>query len=564
MKFSAKKLAATVLSATMIASVLGGCGGVARKTVEIDENRTTLTVGNWNGGVGYEWLNSAIKKFEEKYKDVSFEEGKKGVQVIIGSNNKTTMEGETLKDVILNDETRDEIFFTEGVFYQWWAKSGMMLDITEYVNEDLTEFGEDKSISSKIHADNLKALQVDGKIYALPFWQGNYCMVYNATLFDENKWYIGADGNFTDAKGQLSAGADGKQGTYDDGLPATYDEFYQLVEEVKKDNCVPIQFPGASQEYVSWFLSELAADNMGYEQFMLNYNFDGTAELIKDGSIDWDTMKFETENVKITKNNAYELARQPGIAYAVKFAETLLQDQSNYDINKSLSGSFKIAQSQLEFVRNPTVSAQKNVAIMFDGFWWENEAANAFKETYGTKATKYDADMEYKVMPLPKATKADIGSENVIVESMDSYCFIKSNIAPEKIDVATKFLQFVHTDAQMEEFTQLTGLLKPYQYDVNTDELTSFSKSMIEYVNSGRTALPTDSNDLYTYSPSDFRLVRFMRTKYASDRDSTDMPSIVLTTKSGGKFVYTAEDYYKGIINYRKNGLWKNFEKVLK
>lgn len=564
MRFSAKKLAATVLSATMIASVLGGCGGVARKTVEIDSNRTTLTIGNFNGGVGTEWLNSAIKKFEEKYKDTSFEEGKKGVQVIIGSNNKTTMEGETLKDVILNDETRDEIFFTEGVFYQWWAKSGKMLDITEYVNADLTEFGEEKSIASKINEDNLKALQIDGKIYAIPFWQGNYCMVYNATLFDENKWYLGADGQFTDAKGKLSAGADGKEGTYDDGMPATYDEFYQLLAEIKKDNCVPIQFPGASQDYVSWFLSELAADNMGYEQFMLNYNFNGTAELIKEGTLDWNTMKYDTEKVKITQKNAYELARQPGIAQAVKFAETILQDQSNYDINKSLSGSFKIAQSQLEFVRNPTVSAQKNVAIMFDGYWWENEAANAFKETYGTKATKYDADMEYKVMPMPKATKADIGKENIVVESMDSYCFIKSNIAPEKIDVATKFVQFVHTDAQMEEFTQITGLLKPYEYEVNTEELTSFSKSMIEYVNSARIALPTDSNDLYSYSPSDFRLVRFMKTKYASDRDASDMTTDVLTTKSGGKYVYSAKEYYAGVLNYRKNVLWKNFDKVLK
>lgn len=564
MRFSAKKLAATVLSAAMIVTTLSGCSGAARKTVEIDSNRTTLTVGNWNGGVGSEWLNSAIKKFEEKYKDTSFEEGKKGVQVIIGSNNKTTMEGETLKDIILNDDTRDEVFFTEGVFYQWWAKNGKMLDITEYVNADLTEFGEDKSIASKINEDNLNALQIDGKIYALPFWQGNYCMVYNATLFDENKWYIGADGQFTDANGTLSAGADGKEGTYDDGMPATYDEFYKLLEEIKSDNCIPLQFPGASQDYVSWFLSELAADNMGYEQFMLNYTFDGTAELIKDGTMDWNTMKYDTEKVKITQQNAYELARQPGIAQAVKFAETILQDQSNYDINKSLSGSFKIAQSQLEFVRNPTVSAQKNVAIMFDGYWWENEATNAFKETYGTKATKYDADMEYKVMPMPKATKADIGKENVVVESMDSYCFIKSNIAPEKIDVATKFLQFVHTDAQMEEFTQITGLLKPYEYDVNTEELTAFSKSMIEYVASAHIALPTDSNDLYSYSPSDFRLVRLVKTKYASDRDASDMTSDVLTTKNGGKFVYSAKEYYEGITNYRKNILWKNFEKVLK
>ena len=72
----------------------------------------------WNGGPEDDWLQAAIQKFEEKYADVSFEEGKKGVQVIIGSCNKTTMEGETLKNLILTADNKDEVFFTEGVFYQ--------------------------------------------------------------------------------------------------------------------------------------------------------------------------------------------------------------------------------------------------------------------------------------------------------------------------------------------------------------------------------------------------------------------------------------------------------------
>ena len=44
------------------------------------------------------------------------------------------------------------MFFTEGVFYQYWASTGRMLDITQYVNEKLTEFGEDKSIADKMDA----------------------------------------------------------------------------------------------------------------------------------------------------------------------------------------------------------------------------------------------------------------------------------------------------------------------------------------------------------------------------------------------------------------------------
>ncbi len=556
-----KKLIALVLVTIMTLS-LTACGG-ARATVEIDNTKTILTVANWNGGVGTEWLNKAIEKFEEQYKDYSFEEGKKGVQVIIGSNNKTTMEGETLKDIILSDDNHDDIFFTEGVFYYWWAQNGKMLDITEYVEQPLTEFGESESIADKMETDLVEAMKVDGKIYALPFWQGCYGMVYNATLFDENEWYFAADGSFTDAKGNLGAGPDGEVGTYDDGMPATYDDFFKLLDEINDDNCTPIQFPGASQEYLSWVLAELAADNMGYDQFMLNFSFDGTAELVKTDSANYETMTFDTESVQITKENAYELSRQPGIAYAVNFAERLLQNSDYYVVNNCLSGSFKITQSQLEFVRNTSVSSKKNVAIMIDGNWWENEATASFQETYGTKATKHDAEVEYKWMPFPKATAEDVGSENLMVSAMDSYCFIKSNVAENKKEAAVKFLQFIHTDAQMTEFTETTGIRKPMDYQINTDNMTSFEKSISEAMDASRTVYPMANNELYCYASSDFRFVQWMRSRYDAGADATPVVTIALTQLAGGEYKYDTKDYVDGIYNYRKNEQWSKYSPVL-
>lgn len=546
--------------ATAVASF--GCG--ARSTVELDSDKTTLTVGNWNGGVGYEWLQSAIEKFEEKYADTSFEEGKKGVQVVIGSNNKTNMEGETLKNMILQEDVKDEVFFTEGVFYHHWVKKDLMLDITEYVKTPLTEFDEERSIADKMDPDLLEALTVEDKVYALPFWQGNYCLVYNATLFDENGWYISADGGYTNASGKLGAGPDGQAGTYDDGMPATYDEFFALLTKIKQDNCIPFQMPGASQDYFAWFIAEMAADAMGSEQTKLNYNFNGTANLIKSGTLNYDTMEFETEEMEITPNNAYELARQPGLAYAVDFAQDLLQNTIYYDMNKSLSGSFKIVQSQLEFVRNPTISSAKNVAIMLDGSWWENEATAAFKETYGTEATKHDADMEYKVMPFPKATADKVGEENVMVNVLDCYGFIKSNIAPEKIEVAAKFLQFVHTDAQMAEFTEMTSLRKPYNYEINEEALTPFAKSMFETVNNSTIVYPMHNNDVYCYSPTDFRLAKLLTSKYSPELGHTDGIADILTQKTNSKYSYSAQDYLEGILEYRQNEQWPLYKNVLK
>lgn len=129
-----KKILAAALAATMTVSLLAGCG--AKRTNEVDANRTTLYVGNFNGGIGDEWLKNAITKFEEKYKDTSFEEGKTGVQVLIGDNNKTTMVGPELEKII--STSQNEVFFTESVYYYDWISKGLIADITDAVTNPLS------------------------------------------------------------------------------------------------------------------------------------------------------------------------------------------------------------------------------------------------------------------------------------------------------------------------------------------------------------------------------------------------------------------------------------------
>ena len=540
-----------------------GCG--ARVTQELDSSKTQLIIGVGQGGIGVEWLKSAIAKFEAKYADYSFEEGKKGVQVVIGSNNRTTMIGSTLIDIIQTNDIKDDMFFVENVFYESWIQKGNFLDITEYVYQDLTEFGEDKSIADKMDQDVLDSLTVDGKIYALPYYHGNYLFVYNSTLFDEERWYLDVNGDFTNASGNLGTGPDGKTGTYDDGLPRTYDEFFKVMDQIAKDNCTPIAFPGASQEYISWLVSEMAADAMGYDQFKLNYSLDGTATLAVEDSINWDTMTFETEEVQITAANGYELARQPGLLYALKFAERLLQSNTYYDINNCMSGSYKISQSQLDFVRNPTVASKKNIAILVDGSWWENEASASFQETFGMGATKYDADMDYKAMPFPKPTEEMVGNESVMVGNLhDSYCLIKSNIAENKKEAAVKFMQFCHTDAQLNEFTAMTSLLKPYNYDTTSDKTTSFGQSIADMQANSKVALPMSDGELFRYASNDFWIVHWMRCKYDPNKSAGVSLVAILNMKgANGELLYDAESYWKGIKEYRENERWVQYKGVL-
>lgn len=554
-----KRILSLAMAVVMCAGLVG-CGGVGgvKKTTEVDSSKTTLHVGLFKGGIGDAWLKNVITKFEEKYADQSFEEGKKGVQVIIGDYNSSTMEGDTLKDLV--STSQNDVFFTEGVFYPYWVNKGYMLDITDMVDEKID--GEDKSIGEKMDADYKNSLTMDGKIYALPYYQANWGFVYNATLFDEKSWYFAKDGSFTNASGDLSEGPDGKAGTYDDGMPATYEDFYKLMDRIVEDNCIPLQWAGASQDYISWLIGEMAADYEGYDNFMMNYTLNGTATLVKTDTVDYDNMTYKTEKVKITDNNGYELARQEGMLHATKFLETIVQNDTWYQANTCLSGSFKQSDAQLAFVKNTSTTEQQPIAIMVDGTWWENEASTAFQETYGTGKTKFDSEMEYKVMPFPKATKDKVGSETITVSPMDCYGFINANT--DQADLAKMFLQFCHTGENMKDFTETTGVMKPYTYSVDDSKLTSYAKSYLEMADNTRSLFPISNSKVYVYSPAEFRVARLMTTKYSSDQDGTSNISNALTLTSGSEYQYSTKNIFEGYYNYRKNVQWTAYNNLLK
>ena len=77
-----KKTRFLSLASTLIitAGCFAGCGGGSSGG---SSKKTELKIGVFNGGLGYAWADQLAEKFEEKYKDVSFETGKTGVDVII-------------------------------------------------------------------------------------------------------------------------------------------------------------------------------------------------------------------------------------------------------------------------------------------------------------------------------------------------------------------------------------------------------------------------------------------------------------------------------------------------
>ena len=106
------KVMTLVLSVVMLTSLFSGCFKPDDGPDVIDETKTQLYIGNVNQGFGDAWLRQGVKpRFEEMYKDVKFEDGKNGVQLII----RDTDYGSSLISTIAGN--RDEVFFSESVSY---------------------------------------------------------------------------------------------------------------------------------------------------------------------------------------------------------------------------------------------------------------------------------------------------------------------------------------------------------------------------------------------------------------------------------------------------------------
>ena len=263
----------------------------------IQYDKTQLYVSNFNGGVGTEWLREVKKRYEELHADDVYEEGKKGVQILIdphknnGFNMISTFAGST-----------NDVLFNEYIRYNDWVAKDLFLDITDVVKS--TCEGETETIESKLYEEQQSFLQKNGKYYALPHYSVYQGLMYNIDLFEKKGLYFAKDpdnGNdgFVVKGEEKSCGPDGIYGTSDDGLPSSYEEFFKLCDYMVQRGVTPFVWTGQhANDYYTYLMNALYQTYEGKEDTLLNYTYDSgerTTEIITDivnGNL-------VTENVKI-------------------------------------------------------------------------------------------------------------------------------------------------------------------------------------------------------------------------------------------------------------------------
>lgn len=512
MKFKFTRIACAVLAAAMPFTMMA-CGPTGGEVIDsVDKTKIQLNVFSYNGGVGSEWLDKVITRFEADYKDATFSNGRTGVQVV-----PSKIKSDAFSNMSTNN---NHVIFSEVGNYSQLVTQKSVLDISDIMDKplnELTKTTDTKTLKSKMYDETIDFYSFSGgKIYALPHYSFFSTLTYNKQLLTDKNLYFAKDYNVNaediadkfvkNASEDKSCGPDGIYGTDDDGLPATYDELFDLFNMMKNKNVTPITWAGGEMVtggYVNYLLNNIYLSLAGKEQARLNYTFDS-----KDKTITL-VEKFEggeavTKKEKITADNYKKLNSELAKYQAIKVVDTIL-DNALWQSQDAQSGTSTMLSTQQKYIES--YSKGTPVAMIVEGSYWYNEADDAnYIEDTRTNFPDFDAKTDFRILPLPrvyKGTYKDVAGKDVgkavYADQADSLAVINANIASDKelIELAKTFLAYCYTDESLREFTETTCVTRSLKYDVDVNKLDVWGKALWNYTKDADLLLPYSSNSLY-------------------------------------------------------------------
>ena len=533
-----KKILVLLLAVCMTLTTVG-CNN---ENQEDYGDKLVLNVFNYNGGFGTDWLYEAAERFEELYKDEVFAEGYKGVKIVPDPVKSASA---TLQDSILS--SADDVFFTEIFLAKRYYDQNALLDISDIVNEPLTKYGESKSIADKMYEEDKTYYSYNGNYYGIPHYEGYMGISYNIDIFEKELCYFKQGGGFiTSLSDTKASGPDGKAGTYDDGLPATMDQFIELCARLKGKGISPISWAGDCQFYFTRFLSSLWANEAGADNIKLMYSMDGQASGIATEVDSNGTPKFLNPQPYIDNTNGYLVQTHIGKYYALDLAEKII-DNGYYSANTfGETQTNLMAQADMLYSDfDPEDEISEKIAMYVDGNYWYNEAKLTFEEMeeyYGESASMKNRRFAY--MPFPHAKAEDVGKKNVLVDDLNSVGMIKANIEPYKIKAAKAFLQFCYTDKSLQEFTTITGAMKGVKYELTSSQISSmnsFYQSVHNVRQNSDVVKTVSDNSIFFNNAEGFFFGDYMSTK-VKDKTPYNVPSKAMKDSN-----VSAIDYYNGM-----------------
>lgn len=552
---------AKIVAALVPLMVVGALTGCNKKLT--DSTKTQLYVLNYQGGYGKKWLEAAASRFEALNADKSYESGKKGIQVVI-KEEKTTPQNANIKS------GKNEVIIFENMKYESLVNDNVCADITKYITE-ANQFETSKTIESKLYDDQKNFFNMGGKYYAVPHYVGSMGIVYNRKVFRDNLFYfaddyedyaVGNEARFAADLNHLSVGPDGVAGTFDDGLPVTYEEFYELCDYIDGASMTPLIWLGKGDyNYLGSEIAAMTANFDGVADYRANYTMDGSFEAMVLNAAGTDVTydsygKPVTERVTVHpekvggKYDGYEIQRSASKYYAMSFMENIVHHKGTWAYDR-LNDSLLHTDAQRYFIKSQfgtlpsNKDAKKNrpIAMIFEGNWWESEAS----EVFSTLTDAQKAELDYGWMPLPRSEFAT-STRPTTLSDLDAMMFVKAGLSEMKTDLAATFIQYLNTDEALTEFTTTTSAIKALKYDIGEkrEELTSFGKAFWDYYHNSDVIFPNSHNQQFVKALSDQQLSRRYFTNERMSWPSEEFESN--PSETAGTYLAKMYKYYKDSI----------------
>lgn len=515
---------------------------------QVDTSKKQLYVYNYNGGYGSDWLYKAKAEYEKLNENV---------QIMIDPQKPA--DANLMKSDITSGS--NQVFFTEGQKFYSMASKDFFGDISEALTT-ANPYDNGKKIIDKLTPEQQEYYKLNGKYYGLPHYAGYFGLIYNIDVFETNGFYI-AEGYdttvgdinemFTSAKNR-SKGPDGKPGTSDDGLPATYEQFIALCDYISaSSDIIPVTWCGQyRKQYVGYPFNALVADFEGADAFKMNYTMSGVADDL--GTIVDGKFVKDAEPTTINNENAYELARQEGKYQALKFLDSLTANGNYYGGNKFATNKDDANTAAINRL------IRKQAAMLMEGVWWEAEAESG---GYYKELNKQKGDFKMGWMPLPKANAEKVGQKSTLVDHISSLCFVRPDLDAEAKKLAIDFIQFVYSDKMLVEFTKTTGTLKAVNYDISESDysgLTTFAKSVIDFRKTADVVYAYSQNEIFVNNQADFdgREMYHSNYKYGTNEQCECPVYAFVDDRVDNKKTPDVNKYFSGMYDYYR-AKWNTF-----
>ena len=453
--------------------MLAGCS----KAIKVDTSKSQLHLLIFAGGDGIKWLENAKEIFEERYADVSLEEGKVGVQVWIDDGKGGNYESTNCVDALHLGE--NDICFT-AINYPYAISKNTLMDITDLVKEkyDSVDFDGDGtpelvSIEDKMNSTNKNFFNFDGKYYGLPYMSYLDGITYDIDLFEEKGFYILSNGNYStpdafenhiyNGRGELSAGLDGIKGTYDDGLPSTWNEMRDLINHIRESGVIPFIWDNVNVYQRTNLFNAIWASYEGENNYNLNYSMDGT---YVGTPITYNGEQF-TEK-EIHDYNGYLISSQNGKLAAI----TAIKDMTAYATTSSNPGTYynstnSHTDAQTRYLKSNTkyrtTGLNYPIAMIIESSYWVNEAKQTFTDMVDLLGEEYSSlNRRFGYMPIPSFQNME--DENITnqinttltLSANCPYSAFINNYSNNK-EVAKEFFKFIYSNEILSMSTGITG-----------------------------------------------------------------------------------------------------------